>query len=179
MNFIVFDLETTCWDGNPPTDIREVIEIGAFRVDRFGEVNDQFQSFIRPTYYPRLSPYCTNLTNIQQAQVDTAKKFPIVMERFIDFIDTSNDFLLCAWGKMDKIILEAECEDHDIHFDGLEHYIDLKKQYHSINRSKRAYGLFNSLRREGIEFEGEQHRAEYDAYNLTKLFVRYIDQWIY
>jgi hypothetical protein len=32
MNFIIFDLEATCWMGRPPHGINEIIEIGAVKV---------------------------------------------------------------------------------------------------------------------------------------------------
>jgi len=180
MDFIVFDLETTCWDGNPPTDIREVIEIGAFKMNVYGEVVEEFSAFVKPTYYPNLSPYCKNLTSITQEQINRAQYFPQVMGQFVDWVeDSTNDVFLCAWGKMDKKILQDECYEHSIEFDSLENYLDLKKQYHTIKRSKREYGFHNSLKKEGIEFEGEPHRAKFDAYNLTKLFARYVDQWVY
>ena len=179
MDFIVLDLETTCWDGNPPTDIREIIEIAAFRLDRFGEINDRFHALVKPTFYPILSPYCRHLTGIDQEEINRATSFPKVFSKFIEFVEDSPDYRLCAWGSMDQKILKHECSHHDIYFEGLDHYIDIKQEYHEINRSKQKYGLMKSLRREGIEFEGDHHRAEPDAYNLAKLISRYIDQWIY
>lgn len=179
VDYIVFDLETTCWDGNPPTTTREVIEIGAYRLDAYGEINNHFHAFVRPTYFPVLSPYCKNLTSISQEQINTSRTFPVVMPRFMEFIEgPGRDYVLCAWGAMDQKILKKECHNHQIEFEGLDHYIDVKKQYHEINRSKHKSGFLKSLKKEGIEFEGSHHRADADAYNLVKLFSRYVDQWV-
>ena len=180
LDYIVFDLETTCWDGNPPTDIREVIEIGAYRLTEYAETVDHFHSLVRPTYFPVLSPYCKNLTQIEQEEVNNARTFPVVMERFIDFVEKiDKEYMLCAWGPSDQKILQKECMAHAIEFEGLSHYIDVKKQYHEMHRLKKQNGFMKTLRKEGIEFEGSPHRADSDAFNLTKLFSRYVDQWVY
>ena len=42
MNFIIFDLEATCWEGKPPNMVQETIEIGAVRINPYGEVEDTF-----------------------------------------------------------------------------------------------------------------------------------------
>ena len=43
----------------------------------------------------------------------------------------------------------------------------------------RYTGLKTTLKREGFEFEGVHHRAISDAENLCKIFVKYLDEWVY
>ncbi|GFH31105.1 exonuclease domain-containing protein [Haematococcus lacustris] len=51
----------------------EVIELAAVVVDCCSLTQvGEFQSFVRPTAHPLLDPFCTQLTNIQQHQVDQA-----------------------------------------------------------------------------------------------------------
>lgn len=38
-------------------------------------------------------------------------------------------------------------------------------------------GLKKAIEREEIDFEGQQHRAINDAFNLTKLFIKHFDNW--
>ena len=48
MNYIILDLEATCWQGNAMDRNPEIIEIGAYRVNGYREWIDKFQSFVRP-----------------------------------------------------------------------------------------------------------------------------------
>lgn len=41
----------------------------------------QFHEFVRPTENPQLTPFCTQLTGIQQDQVDRADKLKYVLKR--------------------------------------------------------------------------------------------------
>lgn len=179
MNFIIFDLEATCWDGKPSSMIQEVIEIGALKLNGYGEEEDvRFNRFVRPVINPYLSGYCQNLTSIKQADVDRASTFPTVVEAFQDWIDIfEDDYLLCSWGSFDKRLLGQDCRLHKLEEAWLDSYINLKQQYQDFKRLRRSRGLKAAVEAEGYEFTGIQHRAIADAENLAKLFVRYLDEW--
>ncbi|WP_235298985.1 3'-5' exonuclease [Portibacter marinus] len=180
MDFIVFDLEATCWLGRPPQGITEIIEIGAVKYNGYGEQLGKFSKFIRPTVNPVLSPFCKKLTSISQENVDRSHTFERVIEEFMDWVDIyEDDYLLCSWGKFDKTLLRNDCILHKVETDWLESHIDIKKQYHRYKGSKNEYGLKKSLRMEGLDFDGVEHRAISDAENTGKLFTRYIDIWQY
>ena len=85
MNYIILDLEATCWQGNAMDRNSEIIEIGAYRVNGYREWIDKFQSFVRPVEHPRLSTYCTDLTGITQQQVNKAKTFDHIFPLFEDW----------------------------------------------------------------------------------------------
>lgn len=178
MNYIVLDLEATCWQGHQRSKQQEVIEIGAFLVNPYGEVLSSYNRFVRPILHPRLSAYCTELTTIQQENVDRAKKFGPVIEEFQDWAEIyEENYMLCSWGAFDKKILIHDCQLHDIEEEWLEHFIDLKQQYREIKRLSHPIGLKAAIRHEGFEFEGIHHRAITDAQNLVKIFQEYRDVW--
>ncbi len=178
MNYIVFDLEATCWQSHQRYKEQETIEIGAFLVNPYGEVLRSYNRFIQPILHPRLSAYCTELTTIKQENVDRARKFGKVIEEFQDWADIfEENYMLCSWGGFDQKILIHDCELHDIECDWLEHFIDLKQQYREIKRLKKPIGLKAAIRHEGHEFDGAHHRAISDAENLVKIFVDYLDEW--
>ena len=87
MNFIIYDLEATCWTGRPPGLVQETIEIGAVHINGYGEELGSFNKFIRPIVNPNLSPFCRELTSITQEDVNRANTFPSVIEAFQDWID--------------------------------------------------------------------------------------------
>jgi len=75
------DLEATCDEigesesPRPLTvvpDQMETIEIGLVVIDLESlEIVDEFQRYVRPQINPTLSDFCTKLTSIQQADVDS------------------------------------------------------------------------------------------------------------
>lgn len=178
MNYIIYDLEATCWEGSPPDMVMETIEIGAFRINDFAEVRGRFNRFIRPVVNPSLSDFCRHLTTIRQVDVNRAGLFPDVIEEFIDwaYID-EEDYLLCSWGSFDRKMLVNDCKLHKMDHRWAESHINLKEQYMQLNRLQRSLGLQAALKREGIQFEGVPHRGISDAENLVKLFLKYFGLW--
>ena len=58
VNYIIFDLEATCWLGRPPKGYNEIIEIGAVKINQYGEETGRFESFVKPTVNRKLSGFC-------------------------------------------------------------------------------------------------------------------------
>jgi inhibitor of KinA sporulation pathway (predicted exonuclease) len=180
MNYIILDLEATCWQGNIMDRNQEIIELAAYRVDGYSEWLDHFQSFVKPVEHPRLSAYCTDLTGITQEQISKAKSFDRVFPMFEDwYLKQDGPQLICTWGSKDMDMIYAECSKHDIDASFLPAWINLKTQYASIQRLQKEVGLLKALEHLEIPFEGSHHRALDDAFNTTKLFLRFLDRWQY
>lgn len=177
MTKIIFDLEATCWEGKPKNFRQEIIEIGAYKIDEFGEVIDKFQQFIKPQVHPYLSSYCVKLTSITQKDVERAKIFPIVIENFISWIDEEH-YSLLSWGTDDKELLYNDCILHKIETGWLKRkHVDLKEEYRRIKNRPEKISFSKALDIENITYIGTQHRAIYDAANLVNLYTKYIDMW--
>ncbi len=178
MNYIILDLEATCWRGKPPRGINEIIEIGAVKVNEYGEVKGLFSKLIKPVVNPVLSGFCKKLTGISQEQVNIADNFIKVMDEFHDFIGYGfEDYRLYSWGNNDRSFFRTNCILHNLEDDWLDPFIDMHKKYISINGNRKKSGLKHIVESEGFEFEGDQHSAYIDAYNLSKIFIKYIDEW--
>ena len=175
---IVYDLEATCWEGQPHADKQEIIEWAAFLIDDFGEQVDEFQSFVRPVLAPYLSPYCKQLTGIQQHEVQNAPLFKEVLQAFWDWLPPGGEELLYVnWGKYDPLFIKADCRQHDMDENWLEPILDLKKSYQKYKGLHSPVGLQAAITAEGMDFEGVAHRAYWDAYNLTELYIQNIGHW--
>jgi len=181
MNYIVYDLEATCWENEFEArgKRREIIEIGAVLLDKEGNVINQFESFVQPIAQPMLSDFCQKLTTISQVDVNQADKFPEVIEDFKEWIgaNTGEEYLLCSWGFFDKSALIKDCQLHKLDGKWAKQHISLKDQYPRIKNTGRAVGLKKALTLEGFEFEGTAHRALADAVNLVKIFKKYLNLW--
>ena len=180
MKIIVYDLEATCWLGRPPKGITEVIEIGAYKLDQYGDIDDIFSKFVKPQVNPMLSGFCKKLTSISQENVNRASPFPKVVRDFMDFCEVGiNDYIMCSWGPADERLLRSDCILYDIEHDWLNSHMNVKKQYHQIKGETVERGLKRVTKNEGFEFSGIQHRAVSDAENLAKIVSKYIDEWVY
>jgi 3'-5' exoribonuclease 1 len=103
MHYIIVDLEATCWEKGTRPGRQETIEIGAVRLDTpAGPAPKEFVSFVRPLIRPILSEFCVQLTGIRQEDVDYAAPFPLVFERFLNWIG-HRPFVLVSWGAYDLI----------------------------------------------------------------------------
>ncbi len=180
MNFIIYDLEATCWENRPDWMVSEIIEIGAIRMNYYGEILGKFNQFVKPVLNPRLSYFCMDLTSIEQQKIDRSKTFPDVIENFMDWAYVfEEDYLLCSWGSFDKKMLIQDCELHNLEWDWVEKHINIKRQYHEIRKLRKMRGLKYSVEKEGFDFEGHHHRGMDDAHNLSKLFMKFRDEWRY
>ena len=181
MNYIVYDIEATCWEGKPPNMVQETIEIGALKMNRYGELLGSFERFIRPKIHPNLSAFCQELTTIDQISINKARPFSEVVEDFQEWIGyfDEEDYLLCSWGSFDKRILIQDCELHELDSDWVDKHINIRRQYHELKNWRTYKGLKKVVKLEGYEFTGVYHRGISDAHNLAKIFKKYIDEWQY
>ncbi|MBK7427229.1 MAG: exonuclease domain-containing protein [Saprospiraceae bacterium] len=178
LRYIVFDLEATCWRGRPPNGYNEIIEIGAIKVDAYGDPGEIFSRFVKPTVNPLLSPFCKQLTSITQEQVDSARPYPRVIQEFLDWSELlDDDVKMISWGENDKALFSSDCKLHKLDYDWTEKHVNLKQHYKELKRHTKHMGLKNALTHEGFEFDGDPHRGIDDALNLAKIFIKYIDEW--
>jgi inhibitor of KinA sporulation pathway (predicted exonuclease) len=178
MNYVIYDLEATCWENPPPNYVQETIEIGAFRLNHFGEVRGKFNRFVRPILHPTLSPFCRQLTGIEQSDINRARDFSEVIEEFQDWARIEeDDYVLCSWGSFDRKMLINDCKLHKTDPSWVERHANLKEQYRIIKRMRQGVGLRKAVEKEGILFTGQHHRGISDAENLVKLFLKYLGHW--
>lgn len=178
MQYILIDLEATCWQGFQNGRKQEIIEIGAVRLDGYGTFIDAFETLVRPVHAPRLSAYCTELTGISTAMVRRAPEFPEALDAFLEWADPwARHTVWAGWGTFDRELLLDSLDDWDMDGEWFDPYIDVKQQYRALRGWPRTKGLVAALRAEGLTFEGRQHRGLDDARNLARLFVRHIDMW--
>ena len=146
----------------------EIIEIGAVILkEHTFEIISEFSSFVRPIEQPTLSEFCSNLTSIQQEDVDKADDFKVVFKRFLNWIGPDR-FTLCSWGNYDLEQFKADCERHKIPFPkSFNQHINLKKEFASQRKIKRC-GMMKALNILQIAHEGKHHRAIDDARNIAK-----------
>jgi len=184
---ILVDLEATCWNTEPlasqQREESEIIELGAVMVSPALEVMGEFQTFIRPLRHPILSPFCTKLTTITQADVDVAPLYADAMRDFYDWSAsmTEETTILGSWGKYDHNQLRRECALNGVAFPWPENHqhVNVKVMYAYWSgrqgSSSRQRGMGRAVEELGLSFEGTHHRGIDDARMLTQIFQHIMD----
>lgn len=169
MDYVIIDLEATCWQERTPRERKETIEIGAVRMD--GETlrpYDEFATFVRAVENPELSDFCRRLTHIRQRQVDEAPLFTVALAQLVEWLGP-DPVLFCSWGTFDRTQLRIDCRRHGIPFpEALSQHVDLKRAFAEWRQHKRV-GLSKALTLLGMSFVGTPHRGLHDARNVARI----------
>lgn len=168
--YLVIDLEATCCDDDAfPRDEMEIIEIGAVLVDAATLTpTAEFQTFVKPLRHRTLTPFCSELTTITQADVDRAPRFPQAILKLGEFI-RGKDALFCSWGGYDRNQFRRDAQHHRVKLPLGERHMNLKEAFSRRLGDSRQYGTGQALRRVGLSFTGTHHRAIDDARNIARL----------
>lgn len=167
-HFLVIDLEATCDRDDWPPERMEIIEIGAVLVeaDALTPVAE-FQSFVRPEMHPTLTPFCTALTGITQADVDGAVGYAEAVAALMAALPAANP-LFCSWGGFDARLFAREDARHALPGRLPPHW-NLAGAFSGRLGLRRRFGVLGALERAGLSFEGRPHRGIDDARNIARL----------
>lgn len=169
---LVIDLEATCSDGGQiSAEQMETIEIGACWVAENGDIIDQFQSFVQPIENPTLTAFCTQLTGINQQNVNSAPLFPDAAASLFQFVEryrTSSSTWM-SWGAYDNKQIIRDCSRHVCSNPlSLPHY-NAKRMFAKAQKIGKEVGMAKACDLTGLGIEGTHHRALDDARNVGRL----------
>lgn len=193
---LVLDFEATCWDQKDfSKSAAEVIEFPCVLYDvKTNKIVSEFQQYVMPFEKPRLSKFCTNLTGIQQHQVNNGVPIGTCLMLFkkwlneqemaykISFNSSSpiNKCIVTTWSNWDiGVCLKHECQRKRLKMPEIfNEWIDLRELYreHYLRKPKGLYGALQEL---GLEFEGNEHCGLHDARNTAKLAGKMIVDGMY
>jgi len=196
----VLDFEKTC-EQDVLLDPQEIIEFPSVLVEIGNGKNcanvAEFESYVKPTVHPKLTPFCTELTGVTQANVDSALTLPMVLEqhhawlmKHVGVDESCCTFLTC--GDMD--LKRSLPEDPNIG----EDYADDKKVpavYKRWLNIKKEFGLFykdwypkkgkqprnmtEMLEKLDLQLEGKHHSGIDDCRNIGNVVKRMLnDGWV-
>jgi len=169
-HFLVIDLEATCDEERRlPSRQMEIIEIGAVLVEPESLAPvAEFQTFIKPVRHPLLTPFCTKLTSITQADVAGAPGFAQAIRQLAGFID-GRDVLFCSWGDYDRRQFEQDARYHKVGLPFGGRHLNVKKRFSAELGEETSYGMAGALVRVGLTLRGTHHRGIDDARNIARL----------
>jgi inhibitor of KinA sporulation pathway (predicted exonuclease) len=170
--FLIVDLEATCSDnGTIPSYEMEIIEIGAVMLNSATwEIDSEFQHFVKPIRHPTLTPFCTQLTTIQQQDVDQSPIFPEVLAIFQKWLDLFPRHIFCSWGGYDKKQFIQDCNFHKVPYPFGSEHRNIKQEFSEYLGVSKGFGMAKALEHLGIELKGTHHRGIDDARNITAIY---------
>lgn len=179
-NLLIVDLEATCFPrGEEPAGfVSEIIEIGALVFDTAARrITRELQTFVGPALFPALSPYCVQLTGIQQADVDGDLPLEQALSR-LTALYTPAVTVFSSWGFYDQRQIERECARRGIPYPFAKDHISLKHNHASFYGLKHPLGMDAALAYHHLPLLGRHHRALDDARNIAAIAARMLeDGW--
>lgn len=166
---LVVDVESTCWDGQPPPDqISEIIEIGLCAVDVATLARVERRSILVRPARSTVSPFCTQLTTLTQADVDAGILLAEAC-RLLGQDYRSNQRLWASYGDYDRQQFERNCTTYGIPYPFGPGHLNIKTLAAVTHGWTREPGMSEALRRLALPLEGTHHRGGDDAWNIAGL----------
>lgn len=154
---------------------REVIEIGAVILDEDYQEIGSFKTFVRPQFNDVIEPYYEKLTGITTAMIANAPVFEEALHMFILWCNSINDEIqIYQWSEADLLQIIREVALKGILLTQEEQKLftkweDFQKEYGSKLHLDNAVSLKTAVMYAGVDFEGREHDALYDARNTAAL----------
>ncbi|MGK3993435.1 exonuclease domain-containing protein [Sorangium sp. So ce1024] len=168
---LVVDVESTCWDGDPPRgEENEIIEVGVCTLEvASGQRRDRRSILVRPER-SRVSPFCTSLTTLTQADVDAGISFKEACAILRGELK-AQDRLWASYGDYDRRMFERQCQARDVPFPFGPSHLNVKTLFAVVHALPREVGMAEALERAGLPLTGTHHRGGDDAYNIAGLLA--------
>jgi inhibitor of KinA sporulation pathway (predicted exonuclease) len=175
-SIIVVDVEATCWQGKiPPGQQNEIIEIGVCRFDLEAREPAEKRSILVKPERSQVSDFCTELTTLTQAQVDTGLSF-VEACALLEDAYKSQTRVWASWGNYDRQIFQQQCASFQVDYPFSNRHINLKKHFGRYHNNGRQVGMARALDMAKLTLEGTHHRGGDDAWNIARLLQFMLNQ---
>lgn len=153
----------------------ETIEIGAVVLDdKYHEIGS-FKTLVKPQYNDVIEKTYERLTGITTEMVQDAPVFIDALRMFLSWCESyQEEVKLYEWSDSDLSQLRAEIALKGVALDEQEEELlsdwsDFQREYNTTLGLENSVSLENAIMYAGIEFEGRQHDALWDARNTAVL----------
>ncbi len=181
-DFLIIDFEFTTHKklvGKPRAFFPEIIEVGAVRMGTPElALGEEYQSFVKPRFFPRLTKECMEIAIINQEDVDGGVDLGEMLGGLNSLYQEGRTYFV-AWGDSDREVLATDCKRYGLDYPFIyEDYIDLAAAYKQHYGKDRTPSLKHAVEESGIERLGWCHMALDDAKNTGLLLAHLLrDGW--
>lgn len=168
---LVVDVESTCWEGTPPPgSVSEIIEIGICPIEVSSGIRGERRSVLVRPSRSSVSPFCTRLTTLTQADVDGGVAFAeacaLLRKEF-----RSDRRVWASYGDYDRKMFERQCADLGVKYPFGPRHVNVKTLFALVHALPREVGMAEAVRIAGRKLDGTHHRGHDDAYNIAGLLA--------
>lgn len=173
----VIELEATCWETREESNqnTSEIIEIGIAQINLRTGVVEKSEGIIVKTKKSKVSPFCTKLTTLTQADVDAGITFSLACQKLIDEYDTQS-LPWISFGNYDNKMIAKQCAvtgTQGIKNPMSDQHLNVKLLASLMDTPHfRRAGMDKVLTNLGLSLEGTHHRGVDDARNIAKIFLK-------
>ncbi len=193
----VLDFEATCWEGSMNKERMEIIEFPSvlLRVpidpangggSLAGPIEQvaEFAEYVRPTLVPKLTPFCTSLTGIEQATVDAAREFAPVFRDHMAWLWLHTQGAPCLiatcghWDLKTQLPRELRRPHHGLRLSKIPNayasYVNVKDEFESLYRCKGG-GMTDMLAFLRLPLVGRHHSGIDDTRNIAAILMHLLE----
>lgn len=156
---------------------REIIEIGAVKLNRKLEIVAKFRSYVKPEWNSRVEPFITRLTGIHTEDIQHAPSLCEALELLLDWVGSEGRARTYSWSMNDFRQLADECREKGLEFsDRFGHWQDFQRVYSRLmgyDVASEQMALRAAAEQFGIRMDARRsHGALYDAEITTELLIQ-------
>jgi inhibitor of KinA sporulation pathway (predicted exonuclease) len=169
----VLDTELTCYaDGVfPEGEKQEIIEFGLTPVNlRTLTIGKPISIPVKPVM-SSVTPFCTELTGWTLAKLNKQGVPYAEACRRIAAKHGSGSRLLVTDSNGDVASVRQQCALMGVANPFGEDHLNVAQLFSMITGQRRNLGLVEMLEALGLSFEGRQHRADIDSFNIARVLV--------
>lgn len=170
---IVLDIEATCWEkenDRPKNETNEIIEVGLALVDLHSlRIEENGTIMVKPIQ-SKVSPFCTKLTTLTQADVDKGVSFSQMCSELRNHW-VSEDRTWVSWGDYDRKQFEKQSRESSTKYPLGQRHLNLKNMFATLHGLDREIGMDKALDKLNLSMKGTHHRGVDDAYNIASIFI--------
>lgn len=166
---LVIDVESTCWKEEPPAgEQSEIIEIGLCWLNVTTKQPEGKRSILVRPSRSKVSPFCTRLTTLTQADVNQGIHFWEACLMLQEEYQSQNQ-VWASWGEYDRKQFQWQCTSFGLPYPFSERHINAKKLFAQKHSNGRQVGMARALQILKMPLEGTHHRGHDDARNIAHI----------
>lgn len=171
---IVIDIECTCWEKLPPPgEETDIIEIGICPLNTATGERLERRSLIVKPERSTVSPFCTRLTTLTQAQVEQGMPF-VQACNILRYDYQAHKRVWASYGDFDRQQFERQCAALSVTYPFGASHLNAKTLNTLLRGLRHDVSMADALRLLELPLEGTHHRGGDDAWNVAALLWRLV-----
>lgn len=155
---------------------REVIEIGAVKLNDDCSVIDKFRCYVRPQYNKEIMSFITDLTGISAYDTCTASDFSSALKKFENWVGYDDETIIYSWSTSDLVQIQKECKYKQIEIPAnILNWVDFQALYTDVmgySQEHKQLALHTAAEHFALQMDTKKtHSALYDAEVTTELLT--------